>query len=113
MSETNNKSGLFVGPNHGHVVRRPATAAYKTRPVTKKGKISKRVQAVRDIIREVSGFSPLEKKMMEMIRTGDAHKEKKSIRHCRHKLGTHKRANNKFQQLTNIVIAQRKAQAKN
>ena len=111
-SETNNKSGLFVGINHGHQVRRPSNVTYKSRPVTKKGRISKRVQVVRDIVREVAGFSPLEKKMMEMIRTGDAHKEKKSIRHCRHKLGTHLRANNKFQQLTNIVIAQRKAQQK-
>ena len=109
MSETNNKSGLFVGPNHGHIVRRPANQAYKTRPVTKKGRISKRVQVVRDVIREVAGFSPLEKKMLEYIRTGDAHKEKKAVRHCRHKLGTHLRANNKFQQLTDINVAQKRA----
>jgi len=109
MSETNNKSGLFIGLNHGHVVRRPANQAYKTRPVSKKGKNSKRVLAVREIIREVSGFSPLEKKMMEMIRTGDAHKEKKAVRHARHYLGTHKRALNKRDQLTDIIIAQRRA----
>lgn len=112
MSETNNKNGLFIGLNHGHVVRRPAASPYKTRPVTRKGRISKRSQAVREIIREVAGFSPLEKKMMEMIRTGDAHKEKKAVKHCRHKLGTHKRALNKRDLLTTIIIAQRRAQAK-
>ena len=78
MSETNNKSGIFVGLNHGHVVTRPAKMAWKTRPVTKKGKITKRVAAVREVIREVAGFSPLEKRMMELIRTGVATKEKKA-----------------------------------
>ena len=78
MSETNNRTGLFVGLNHGHVVTRPTKMAWKTRPVTMKGKISKRSAHVREVIREVAGFSPLEKRMMELIRTGVATKEKKA-----------------------------------
>lgn len=108
MSETNNRSGLFVGRNHGHVVKR-APATWKSRPVTKKGTLSKRVKAVREIIREVAGFSPLEKKMMEMIRTGEAHKEKKAIKSARQKLGTHKRALHKRDELTRLIQAQSKA----
>ena len=65
MSGTNNKSGIYVGLNHGHVVNR-APNTWKSRPVTKKGTISKRVKAVREIIREVAGFSPLEKKMLDL-----------------------------------------------
>ena len=92
MSETNNKTGLFVGLNKGHIVSRPAKQLWKKRPVTLKGKQSKRAKAVREIIREVAGFSPLEKKMLELIRTGVASKEKKSVKIARQKLGTHRRA---------------------
>lgn len=78
MSETNGRTGLFVGLNHGHIVQRPKKMAWKSRPVLRKGKISKRSTMVRQIIREVAGFSPLEKKMLELIKTGVATKEKKA-----------------------------------
>ena len=103
MSETNNKTGLFVGLNHGHVVTRPAKMAWKTRPVTMKGKVSKRALAVREVIREVAGFSPLEKRMMELIRTGVATKEKKAGKIARQKLGTHRRAMHKKEELANMI----------
>jgi large subunit ribosomal protein L36e len=108
MSETNNRSGLFVGRNHGHIVKRAPTT-WKSRPVTKKGQLSKRAKAVREIIREVAGFTPLEKKMMEMIRTGEAAKEKKAVKNARQKLGTHKRALHKRDELTRLIQAQNKA----
>ena len=92
MSETNNKTGIFVGLNKGHIISRPAKQLWKKRPVTLKGKSSKRAKAVREIIREVAGFSPLEKKMLELIRTGVASKEKKAVKVARQKLGTHRRA---------------------
>ena len=103
MSETNKKSGLFVGLNHGHVVTRPAKMPWKTRPVTKKGASSKRATAVREVIREVAGFSPLEKRMMELIRTGVATKEKKAGKVARQKLGTHRRAMHKKDELVDMI----------
>ena len=105
MSETNNRNGLFVGLNHGHVVTRPAKMAWKTRPVTKKGKISKRALAVREVINEVSGYSPLQKRMVELIRTGIAIKEKKAVKLARQKLGTHKRALHMKGYLDKAIIA--------
>ena len=111
MSGTNNKSGIYVGLNHGHVVNR-APNTWKSRPVTKKGTISKRVKAVREIIREVAGFSPLEKKMLELMRTGIASKEKKAVKHARAKLGTHKRALHKRNELSNLIQAQRMEKGK-
>ena len=83
MSETNNRTGLFVGLNHGHIVTKPAKQDWKNRPVLRKGKISKRCEAVREVIREVAGFSNLEKRMIEMIRTGVASKEKKAVKMAR------------------------------
>ena len=47
---TNNKSGLFVGKNKGHTTNLPAKQAWKTRPVTTKGKLSKRALAVREVV---------------------------------------------------------------
>ena len=80
MTETNGKSGLFVGLNHGKITQLSTRTAWKTRPGLRKGKLSKRSQAVREIIREVAGFSPLEKKMMELIRTGVQAKEKRAVK---------------------------------
>ena len=108
MSGTNNKSGLFVGLNKGKTVALPAKQAWKSRPVLKKGKISQRSLAVREVIREVAGFSPIEKRMLEMIRTEVASKEKKAVKHCRAKFGTHRRALMKRDELVKIVQASRK-----
>lgn len=108
MSETNNRSGIYVGLNKGHVVKR-APNTWKTRPVTTKGRQSKRSLAVREIIREVAGFSPLEKKMLELIRTGISTKEKKSVKVARAKLGTHKRALHKKMEMDAVVASQDKA----
>ena len=103
MSDINNRSGLFVGLNHGFIVKKPTKMAWKTRPVTRKGKASKRTTAIREIIREVAGFSPLEKRMLELIRRGDAAKEKKAVKIARRKLGTHRRACLKRDELVEII----------
>ena len=108
MSETNNKTGLYVGINHGHVVNRPKVQAWKKRPVLRKGLTSKRAVAVRAVIREIAGFSPLEKTMIEMIRTGVATKEKKASKRARAKLGTHRRAMHKKEELVNLIALQRR-----
>ena len=47
---------------------------------------------VREVIREVVGLAPYERKMMEMIRTGVAVKEKKAVKLARRRLGTQRRA---------------------
>merc|ERR1711998_51029 len=91
-SETNNKSGLFVGRNRGRIQKLPAKQLWKNRPVGRKGKVSKRASFVRTIIRDVAGYSPLEKRLMELIKTQVASKEKKSVKILRKVIGTHKRA---------------------
>ena len=108
MSGTNNKNGLFVGLNKGRTANLPTRSTWKSRPVLKKGKISKRAHAVRQVIREVAGFSPIEKRMMEMIRTEVASKEKKAVKHCRAKFGTHRRALMKRDELVRIIQSQQR-----
>ena len=108
MSSTNNQSGFFVGLNPGRTTTLPAKQNWKSRPVLKKGRITKRCLAVREVIREVAGFSPVEKRMLEMIRTGVASKEKKAVKHCRARFGTHRRAQLKRDELVRIVQQSRK-----
>ena len=87
-----NKSGIFVGLNKGFIVTKPKVNSRKLKPSYKKGKLGKRVSLVREVIREVAGLAPYERKMIEMIRTGIASKEKKAVKIAKRRLGTHLRA---------------------
>ena len=103
----NGRTGLFVGLKKGQ----KATVApkyWKKTPVTRKGNISNRCRHVREVIREVAGFSNLEKKMLELVRTGVASKEKKAVKTARAKLGTHKRAKIMKNDADNIIQASRR-----
>jgi hypothetical protein len=57
-------------------------------PLLPQNAIPKRVQFTRDIIREVMGFAPYERRAMEVLKLG---KEKRAQRFCKKRLGTHQR----------------------
>ena len=63
VSET--KTGLAVAMDKGHVVTK---IEQKQRPSYRKGKLNKRVAFVREVVKEVVGFSPYEKRCMELIK---------------------------------------------
>ncbi|KAJ4841010.1 60S ribosomal protein L36A [Turnera subulata] len=90
------KSGIFVGLNRGHVVTKREQAL---RPSSRKGKTSKRVNFVRSLIREVAGFAPYEKRIMELLKVS---KDKRALKVAKRKLGTHKRAKKKRDELAGI-----------
>ena len=102
------KSGIFVGLNKGFVVTKPKVSTKKAKAGRRKGIRGKRVELVREVIREVAGLAPYEKKMMEMIRTGVASKEKKAVKLARKRLGTHHRAQKKRDEINDLIRAQRK-----
>ena len=102
------KSGIFVGLNKGFIVTKPKVNTRKLKPSYKKGRLGKRVAVVREVIREVCGLAPYERKMIEMIRTGDAGKEKKAVRIARRRLGTNKRAQRKRNEIHEIIRLQKK-----
>ena len=102
------KTGIFVGLNKGFIVTKPKVSTKKSKPVNRKGRLGKRVALVREVIREVAGLAPYEKKMMEMIRTGVATKEKKAVKLARRRLGTHHRAQKKRDEINDLIRAQKK-----
>jgi Ribosomal protein L36E len=66
----------------GHAVTKLAKAA---RPSYRKGRLSKRTALVRSVIREVTGFAPYERKIIEFLQAGSTKDEKKSFETCQKK----------------------------
>ena len=81
--------------------------AFKKNKSFRKGRQSARVKAIREVMQEVTGLSPFQRKMVEMLKTGDAVKEKKAVRLARKRTGSHKRA----QLIRDKLAAQIQAQA--
>ena len=63
---------------------------------------------VRDVVREIAGFAPYERKIMALIRDGVAWKDKKARKLARKRLGTMRRAKIKITELETVVQEQKK-----
>ena len=105
------RTGLAFGTHAGLIVTKPAVDLRATKPSRRKGTLNKRVALVREVVREVAGFSPYEKRMLELLRVGDAQKDKRAQRFARRRLGTLRRAKAKRAELENVVAIQKKQAA--
>ncbi|KAL9686062.1 hypothetical protein QQ045_023517 [Rhodiola kirilowii] len=103
MAPKQPNTGLFVGLNKGHIVTKKELAP---RPSDRKGKTSKRVHFVRSLIREVAGFAPYEKRITELLKVG---KDKRALKVAKRKLGTHKRAKRKREEMSSVLRKMRYA----
>ncbi|KAJ4706013.1 60S ribosomal protein L36 [Melia azedarach] len=63
-------------------------------------KTSKRIHFVRNVIREVAGFAPYEKRITELLKVG---KDKRALKVAKRKLGTHKRAKKKREEMSSVL----------
>merc|ERR1712110_1260178 len=95
-------TGIAVGLNKGHVVTKRELAP---RPSTRKGRLGKRVKFIREVIREVAGFAPYEKRIMELLKVG---KDKRALKVAKNRLGAHQRAKKKREDMS---MALKKIQA--
>ncbi|KAK1566466.1 hypothetical protein Q3G72_000297 [Acer saccharum] len=97
MAPTQPNTGLFVGLNKGHVMIKKELVL---RPSYRKGKTSKRIHFVRNVIREVVGFAPYERRITEFLKVG---KDKRALKVAKRKLGNHKRAKKKHEEMSNVL----------
>eukprot|EP00123_Amoebidium_parasiticum_P006886 comp17722_c0_seq1/m.17654 comp17722_c0_seq1/g.17654 ORF comp17722_c0_seq1/g.17654 comp17722_c0_seq1/m.17654 type:complete len:106 (-) comp17722_c0_seq1:69-386(-) len=96
-------TGTAVGLKKGY----PTTkCAKRVKPSHRKGGLSKHVKFVRDVIREVSGFAPYERRIIELLRVS---KDKRALKLAKKRLGTHRRGKAKREEMTNVLAQQRKA----
>ncbi|EPZ34903.1 60S ribosomal protein L36 [Rozella allomycis CSF55] len=98
-------SGIAVGLNKGRDVTK---RALPQKPSQRKGFCGKRTQFVRGLIREVAGFAPYEKRIMELLKNG---RDKRARKLTKRRLGTLRRAKRKIEELNNVIVESRRAAA--
>merc|ERR1711875_39462 len=98
---------LAVGLNKGHKVTK-LEAGRKTRPTRRKGAATKHAKFVRELVRELVGFAPFERRCQELLKIS---KDKRALKFCKKRLGTHIRGKRKREEMAGVIQAQRKAAA--
>ena len=101
-------TGIAVGLEKGYNVNKLAT---KKRPKNSKGRASTRTTFVRNLVREVTGLSPYEKRLLDTLKLNLPGTDKKMYKMAKKRLGSHKRANSKREQIKQILSQMRMKQA--
>ena len=97
---------MAVGLNKGHKVTKVDNPR-KLKPSYRKGKVTKHARFVRDLVREIAGFAPYEKRMQELLRIS---KDKRALKFAKRRLGTHFRGKKKREEMQAVLQKMRKAQ---
>lgn len=76
--------------------------------------IGERTKQVRSLIREVAGWAPYEKRIMEILKGGGNNPTKRAWRFAKKRLGTHIRAKRKVAEMDRVIgeVKKQEAQAK-
>jgi len=101
--EVKQKSGLIIGLNHGHKVTPYQPKAKISRT---KGRLSTKTAFTREIIREVAGLAPYERRVIELLRNS---KDKRARKLAKKRLGTFGRAKRKVDEMTKVITESRRA----
>lgn len=88
--------------NKGHKVESKEVAPKISK---RKGALSQRTKFVRSIVSEVSGLAPYERRLIELIRNAG---EKRAKKLAKKRLGTHKRALRKVEEMNQIIAESRR-----
>merc|ERR1712061_163245 len=90
---------LAVGMQKGRKVTKNEQAP---RPSRRKGVQTKHVRFIRDLVREVSGFAPYERRAIELLRIS---KDKRALKFCKKRLGSHVRGKRKREEMQSVIQA--------
>jgi len=101
--ERSERSGLTIGLNRGH---KTEARVVKPRVSRTKGHLSKRTAFVREIVKEVSGLAPYERRVVELLKNS---KDKRARKLAKKRLGTFGRAKAKVDELQLIIAESRRA----
>merc|ERR1712107_656343 len=85
-------TGFAAGLNKGFIVTR---RALPKKPSYRKGRNCPRNKLVKEVVREVAGFAPYERRMIELLKIGSAGTIKRALKLAKKRLGTHKRGKKK------------------
>ncbi|KAK1736715.1 60S ribosomal protein L36 [Skeletonema marinoi] len=102
------RNGIAKGANSGFVTEKRERAA---RPSRSTGKLGKRTALCREIAREVAGLSPYERRILDMIKTGGSAADKRIYKFAKRRLGSHKRAVAKREDIKAVNSKMRAKQA--
>ncbi|KAI4152553.1 MAG: hypothetical protein LQ341_000692 [Variospora aurantia] len=97
------RSGIAVGLKKGH---KTTPHEFKPRISRTKGHLSKRTAFVREIVKEVSGLAPYERRVIELLRNS---KDKRARKLAKKRLGTFGRAKRKVDELQGVIAESRRA----
>mmetsp|Transcript_3421 Transcript_3421/g.6417 ORF Transcript_3421/g.6417 Transcript_3421/m.6417 type:complete len:97 (-) Transcript_3421:1540-1830(-) len=95
-------TGIAAGLDKGYIVTKKPEGP---RPASRKGMQGKRPAFVRKVMREVVGFAPYEKRILELLRIG---KDKRALKYAKRRLGTHIRAKRKREEMSEALRSTRR-----
>ncbi|ERF70995.1 hypothetical protein EPUS_03274 [Endocarpon pusillum Z07020] len=100
--EVKARSNVIQGLDKGH----PTTALERKLRISRtKGHLSKRTAFVREIVKEVAGLAPYERRVIELLRNG---KDKRARKLAKKRLGTFGRAKRKVDELQGVIAESRR-----
>ena len=90
----------IVGLNKGYVTTK---LPKRVRPCQRKGRSSNRTREIRNLVLSVTGLTPLEKRVTELLKTGVTKVVKRAFKMLRKRLGTRKRAMKKRDMIETMI----------
>merc|ERR1711953_1124910 len=93
---------MVTGLEKGH---KTTPNTLKPKPSNNKGKQTNHNKFVRDLVREVTGFSPYERRAMELLKIS---KDKRCLKFLKKIIGSHVRAKRKREEMSMVLQAMRK-----